>query len=128
MMQRDTIQVTLLHQAPPREIRKIQGPLRWIKKVAFIGSDGAGIPANVTSWGGRGSIDHTTYSLARNVESCTIRLTVPETVEMVNMAVSTATRIGFPPFASRRILPAPEPRPTVTTAACFAPSRPGPPA
>jgi hypothetical protein len=107
MMQRDTTQVTLFHQ----------GPLREIKKVAFIGPDGAEIPTNGSGWGQSGSIHQTSYSLARNVETCTIRLTVPETVETVNMAIAINTGIGFPPFVSRRILPAPEPRPTVTGAA-----------
>ena len=107
MMQRSGTQVTLLHL----------GPLREIKKVAFIGPDGEEIPTRSGGWGQSGSVHHTSYSLARKVETCTVRLTVPETVETVHMAVAINTGIGFPPFVSRRILPAPEPRPAVTGAA-----------
>ena len=88
-----------------------------IKKVAFIGPDGEEIPTRGGGWGQSGSVHNTSYSLARKVETCTVRLTVPETVETVHMAVAINTGIGFPPFVSRRILPAPEPRPAVTGAA-----------
>src|SRR5262245_50158723 len=49
----------------------------------------------------------TYYSLSKKVETCTIRLTGPETIETVNMVVGINTGIGFPPFVSRRILPTP---------------------
>ena len=105
--QRSGTQVTLLHQ----------GPLREIKKVAFIGPDGEEIPARGNGLGQSGSVHNTSFLLARKVETCTVRLTVPETIETVHMAVAINTGIGFPPFVSRRILPAPEPRPAVTGAA-----------
>jgi hypothetical protein len=94
-----------------------QGSLRDIKKVAFIGPDGQEIAASVSGSGQSGSVYQTYYTLSKKVETCTIRLTAPETIETVNMAVGINTGIGFPPFVSRRILPAPEPRPTVTGAA-----------
>jgi hypothetical protein len=102
-----TVQVSLFHQ----------GPLRDIKKVAFIGPDGQEIAARVNGWGQSGTAYHTTYLLSQKVESCTIRLTAPETIETVNMAIGIDTGVGFPPFVSRRIIPAPEPRPTATGAA-----------
>jgi hypothetical protein len=94
-----------------------QGPLRDIKKVAFIGPDGQEIAARASGGGQTGSAYHTNYLLSKKVETCTIRLTAPETIETMNMAVGINTGIGFPPFVSRRTLPAPEPRPTVTGAA-----------
>jgi hypothetical protein len=100
-------QVSLFHHEPLREIRK----------VAFIGPDGEEIQTRGTSGGQSGNIHHTSYSLEKKVETCTIRLTVPETIENVRMAVSINTGIGFPPFATRRILSAPEPRTTPTGAA-----------
>ena len=99
-------QVILFHQCSPRDI----------KKVAFIGPDGQEIAANVSGTGQSGSVYQTYYTLSKKVETCTIRLTAPETIETVNMAVGINTGIGFPPFVSRRILSAPEPRPTVTGA------------
>jgi hypothetical protein len=89
-----------------------QGPLRDVKKVAFIGPDGQEIQARVSGSGQSGSVHHTYYSLAKKVETCTIRVTGPESVETVSMAVEINTGIGFPAGARRRILPAPEPRPT----------------
>jgi hypothetical protein len=93
-----------------------QGPLRDIKKVAFIGPDGQEIAARASGSGQSGSVYQTHYLLSKKVETCTIRLSAPETVETVKMAVGINTGIGFPPFVGRRILPAPEPRPTVTGA------------
>ena len=89
-----------------------QGPLRDVKKIAFIGPDGQEIQARVSGSGQSGSVYHTYYSLAKKVETCTIRITGPETVETVSMAVEINTGVGFPAGARRRILPAPEPRPT----------------
>ncbi len=89
-----------------------QGPLRDLKKVAFIGPDGQEIQARVSGSGQTGSVYQTYYSLAKKVETCTIRVTGPEAVETVSMAVEINTGVGFPAGARRRILPAPEPRPT----------------
>jgi hypothetical protein len=107
MIQRDGTQVTLFHHEPLREIRK----------VVFIGPDGEEIQTRGSGWGQSGNIHQTSYALVKKVETCTIRLTVPETIEKVHMAVAINTGIGFPPFATRRILPAPEPRTTPTGAA-----------
>jgi hypothetical protein len=94
-----------------------QGPLRDVKKIAFIGPDGQEIRATASGSGQSGSTYQTYYSLAKKVETCTIRLTVPETIETVHMAVAINTGIGFPAGARRRILPAPGPQPTATGAA-----------
>ena len=107
MIPREGTQVTLFHHQTLAEIRK----------VVFIGPDGEEIPTNGSGHGNNGSIYMTNYSLAKKVETCTIRLTVPETIETVHMAVAINTGVGFPPFASRRIIPAPEPRRTPTGAA-----------
>ena len=100
-------QVTLFHQ----------GPLRDVKKVAFIGPDGQEIQARPSGSGQSGTTYHTYYSLAKKLETCTIRLTVPETIETVNMEVAINTGIGFPAGARRRILPAPGPQRAATDAA-----------
>jgi len=94
-----------------------QGPLREIKKVSFIRPDGEEIQAMASGSGQSGSVHQAYYSLARRVETCTIRLTVPETNETVTMAVAIDTGVGFPPGLHRRILPAPVPRRTVIGAA-----------
>ena len=93
-----------------------QGPLRDVKKIAFIGPDGQEIQARVSGSGQSGSVHHTYYSLAKKVETCTIRITGPESVETVSMAVEINTGIGVPAGARRRILPAPDPRPTAADA------------
>ena len=107
MMPREGTQVTLFHHQTLAEIRK----------VVFIGPGGEEIPTNGSGQGTNGSIYMTNYSLAQKVETCTIRLTVPETIETVHMAVAINTGVGFPPFASRRVIPAPERRRTPTGAA-----------
>ena len=94
-----------------------QGSLRDIKKIAFVGPDGQEIAANASGSGQTGSVYQTYYTLSKKVETCTIRFTAPETIETVNMAVGINTGVGFPPFVTRRILPAAEPQPTVTGAA-----------
>jgi hypothetical protein len=94
-----------------------QGPLRDVNKVAFVGPDGEPIQATINGSGQSGSVHQTHYSLAKAVETCTIRLSAPEAVETVSMAVEINTGIGFPAGARRRILPAPEPRPTAADAA-----------
>jgi hypothetical protein len=93
-----------------------QGPMRDLKKIAFIGPDGQEIKATVSGSGQSGSTYHTNYSLSKKVETCTIRLTVPDAIETVHMAVTINTGVGFPAGARRRIIPAPEPRPAVTGA------------
>jgi hypothetical protein len=94
-----------------------QGPLRDIKKVAFIGPDGEEIQTRGSGSGQSGSVHQLYYTLARKVETCTIRLTVPETVETVTLAVTINTGIGFPRGVRRRITKTPKPQATVPTAA-----------
>ena len=106
--QQNGTQVTLFHQGPI---------LREIKKVAFIGPDGEEIQTRGSGSGSSGSIHNLHYTFARKVESCTVRLTVPETVETVTLSVAIDTGVGFPPGARRRTLKTPEPRAAVTGAA-----------
>jgi hypothetical protein len=89
------MQVILFHQGP------IQ---RDIKKVAFIGPDGSEIQARASGSGQSGSVHQAHYSLTRQVETCTVRLTVPERIETVTLSVAIDTGIGFPPGARRRSL------------------------
>jgi hypothetical protein len=101
-------QIALFHQGPVK---------REFRKIAFIGPDGQEIQQNANGSGSMGSIQHEYYSLARKVETCTIRLTVPDHIETVTLSVSIDTGVGFPPGARRRTLKTPEPRSTATTAA-----------
>ena len=89
------MQVILFHQGP------IQ---RDIKKVAFIGPDGSEIQARASGSGQNGSVHQAHYSLTRQVDTCTFRLTVPERIETVTLSVAIDTGIGFPPGARRRSL------------------------
>jgi hypothetical protein len=101
MVQANGMQVMLLHQGP------IQ---REIKKVAFIGPDGAEITMQGTGSGQSGSVHNMYYSLSRRVETCTVRLTVPERIETVTLSFTIETGVGFPPGARRRTLKTSEPR------------------
>jgi hypothetical protein len=98
MVQRDGMQVTIIHQ----------GQLREITKVAFIGADGEEIQTNGTGSGQNGSIHTASYHLVKRVETCTIRLTVPDKIETVTLAVTINTGLGFPPGVRRRIVTPPE--------------------
>jgi hypothetical protein len=91
------VQVSLFHLEPQRDIRK----------VAFIGPDGEEIQTRGSGGGESGNIHQTSYSLEKKLETCTVRLTVPETIETVRMAVAINTGVGFPAFATRRWLMAP---------------------
>jgi hypothetical protein len=99
--QQNGTQVTLFHHGP------IQ---REIKKVAFIGPDDAEIQTRAGGGGSTGSIHLLHYTFAQKVETCTVRLTVPETVETVTFSVAIDTGVGFPPGARRRSLKTPEPQ------------------
>ncbi len=94
-----------------------QGPMRDIKKVAFIGPDGEEIQSRQSGSGSMNNIQQTYYWLSKKVETCTIRITAPEAVEAVNMEVGITTGVGFPAGARRRILPAPKARPADAGAA-----------
>ena len=89
------MQVILFHQGP------IQ---REIKKVAFIGSGGAEIQTRGSGSGQSGSIHQAHYLLTHQVETCTVRLTVPKTIETVTLSIVIDTGIGFPPGARHRSL------------------------
>jgi hypothetical protein len=97
-VQRDGTQVTILHQ----------GLLHEITKVAFIGADGEEIQTNGSGSGQNGSIHMASYHLVKRVETCTIRLTVPDKIETVTLAVTINTGLGFPPGVRRRIVTPPE--------------------
>jgi hypothetical protein len=106
--QQNVTQVTLFHQGP------IQ---REIKKVAFIGPDGEEIQTRGGGSGSSGSIHQLHYTFAQKIETCTVRLTVPETVETVTLSVAIDTGVGFPPGARRRTLKTPEPQGATSRAA-----------
>jgi hypothetical protein len=95
MGQDNGMQVLLFHQGA------IQ---REIKKIAFIGPDGAEIPMRGNGSGQSGSVHHVSYALTQKVETCTVRLTVPERIETVTLSVAIDTGVGFPPGARRRTL------------------------
>ncbi|MFO0891796.1 MAG: hypothetical protein U0790_21990 [Isosphaeraceae bacterium] len=82
-----------------------QGPMEGIKNVAFIGPDGAEIQATKGGWGSSGSLHQTHYHLARQVDTCTLRITVPEVVETATLAISVSTGVGFPPGVRRTFVP-----------------------
>ena len=92
-------EVVLLHQ----------GPLLGVKGIAFIDSAGEEIQATVNGSGSSGSLHHTYYHLARKVETCTIRITVPEAVETATVAISLTTGVGFSPAVRRSFVPSPGP-------------------
>jgi hypothetical protein len=94
---RNAMQVALFHV----------GPLNEIRNIAFVGPDGQEIKANPSGTGWNGSNYQEYYSLEKEVESCTIRLTMPEKIETVRTAISINTGIGFPPFVRRKVVAAP---------------------
>jgi hypothetical protein len=84
-----------------------QGPLQGIKKITFVGADGNEIQAMNSGGGSSGSLQHSYYRLGQKVETCTIRITVPEVVETSTLAISVTTGVGLSPGVRRRLLPAP---------------------
>jgi hypothetical protein len=95
----DAIQVMLFHQ----------GPLQGIKKVAFIGPDDNEIQSMPSGSGSNGYLQQTYYRLTGKHETCTVRITVPEVVEMMTVAISVTTGVGFPPGVRRTIVPTASP-------------------
>lgn len=85
------------------------GPLREIRKIAFLGQDGQEIKSTQSGSGQSGNSFQEHYTLEQAVDTCTIRLTIPETIETVTTAVSIETGIGFPPFVRRKVVPAQAP-------------------
>ena len=47
--------------------------------------------------GSSGSIHQLHYTFVQKVETCTVRLTVPETIETVTLSVAIDTGVGAPP-------------------------------
>jgi hypothetical protein len=82
------------------------GPVPELRKLAFFGADGEEIKSMPSGSGWNGSNYQEYFSLDKRVESCTIKLTVPEKIETVTTAVSINTGIGFPPFVRRKVVPA----------------------
>jgi hypothetical protein len=104
-----------IHNAGMQVILFHQGPLqREIRKVAFIDPHGEEIQARAGGSGQSGSIHQAYYSLTRKVETCTVRLTVPEKIEKVTLSFAIDTGVGFPPGARRRTLRSFEPHAKVT--------------
>ena len=93
-------------QAGTQVILYHQGPMLGVKKIAFIGPDGNEIQARVGGSGSSGSLHQTYYQLTGKVETCTIRVVVPEAVETATVAISVNTGVGLTPAAPKaRIRP-----------------------
>jgi hypothetical protein len=86
-----------------------QGPLLGVKGISFIDQAGEEIQATLRGSGSVGSLHQTFYYLAKKVETCTIRMTVPEAVETATVAISMTTGVGFSPAVRRSFVPAPGP-------------------
>ncbi len=97
-------------QAGTQVILFHQGPLLGVRRIAFIGPDGNEIQSTVNGSGSSGSLHQTNYHLAKKVETCTIRMTVPEVVETATVAISVNTGVGFPHGVRRSFVPAPGPK------------------
>ena len=52
-----------------------------VNKIAFIGPDGNEIKSTISGSGSNGSLHQTYYQLTGKVETCTIRVVVPDVVE-----------------------------------------------
>ena len=83
-----------------------QGSALDVQKLAFIGPDGNPIQATLSGGGSSGSMHQTYYRLAGKVETCTIRVSVPE-VETATLAITVNTGLGFPPGVRRGFISAP---------------------
>jgi hypothetical protein len=84
-----------------------QGNLIGLKKIAFVDADGNEIQATNAGGGSNGWLYQTYYRLARNVETCTLRITIPEKIETATVAVSVTTGVGFAAGVRRSLVPAP---------------------
>jgi hypothetical protein len=90
---------------------------REIRKVSFIDADGKEIQTRGSGSGSSGSVQQLSFNLTKKVENCTVRLTVPESIETVTLSISIDTGVGFPPGARRRTLTTPQLRGKVSTPA-----------
>ena len=93
------------------------GPRLGVKKLAFIGPDGNEIQSTSNGSGSNGSIHYRYYQLAAKVETCTIRIVVPDIVETETVAISVNTGVGFPPGVRRKLVSAPRPERSAADAA-----------
>ncbi len=82
-----------------------QGDLLGIRKIAFIDADGNEIQAMNSGGGSNGSLNQSYYRLARKVDTCTVRVTVPEKIETVTVAISLTAGVGFLPAVRRSLVP-----------------------
>ena len=94
-------------QAGTQVILYHQGPMLGVKKIAFIGPDGNEIQARISGSGSSGSLHQTYYQLTGKVETCTIRVVVPEVVETATIAISVNSGVGLTPGVRRRLVPPP---------------------
>ena len=96
-------------QAGTQVILYHQGPMLGVKKVAFIGPDGNEIQSRISGSGSSGSLHQTYYQLTGKVETCTIRVVVPDVVETATIAISVNSGVGLRPgCAKARFPPRPE--------------------
>ncbi len=96
-------------QAGTQVILYHQGPLLGVKKITFIGPDGNEIQSRISGSGSSGSLHQTYYQLTGKVETCTIRVVVPDVVETATIAISVNTGVGIFPGVRRRLVSAPKP-------------------
>ena len=94
-------------QAGTQVILYHQGPLLGVKKVAFIGPDGNEIQSRISGSGSSGSLHQTYYQLTGKVETCTIRVVVPDVVETATIAISVNTGVGIFPACAEGSFPPP---------------------
>jgi hypothetical protein len=81
-----------------------QGDLLGIKKIAFVDADGNEIQAMSSGGGSNGSLNQSYYRLARKVDTCTVRVTVPEKIETATVAISLTAGVGFLPTVRRSLV------------------------
>jgi hypothetical protein len=94
-------------QAGTQVILYHQGPLLGVKKIAFIGPDGNEIQSRISGSGSSGSLHQTYYQLTGKVETCTIRVVVPDVVETATVAISVNTGVGIFPGVRRKLVSPP---------------------
>lgn len=97
--QQDGMRVLIFHDGPI---------MREFQKFTFIGNDGEELKTMGSGSGSSGSIEHQQFNFAQKFETCTVRLTVPKTVETVTVSIAIDTGVGFPPGARRRTMKAAE--------------------
>jgi hypothetical protein len=91
-------------QAGTQVILYHQGPMHGVRKIAFIGPDGNEIQSRISGSGSSGSLHQTHYQLTGKVETCTVRVVVPDLVETATIAISVNTGVGMFPGVRRRLV------------------------